>query len=290
MEPLVVERTIDAPVARVWQAMTTKDEMSRWFFDLKDFKPQAGFEFEFTVEHDWNTYRHLCKVTEAVPQKKLAFTWRYHGHEGDSLVTFELFAEGKQTKLKLTHTGLETFPKTPQFARKNFEGGWNFISTALGDYAENVDKEIYIAREFDAPRELLWEAMTNPKHVANWWGPIGFTTTIEEMDFRVGGEWKHVMRGPDGAEYPNQCVFKEIVKPEKIVFSNGGHKKGGPDVSFISTWTFEELGKNKSRVSIHMVFPSTEKRDFVVKEFGAIEGAKQTLARMAGYVAGMKKQ
>jgi uncharacterized protein YndB with AHSA1/START domain len=288
-EPLVVERTFEAPVARVWQAMTTKDEMSRWFFDLKEFKAQAGFEFEFTVEHEGNTYRHLCKVTEAVPQKKLAFTWRYHGHEGDSLVSFELFAEGNKTKLKLTHSGLETFAKTPQFARKNFEGGWNFITTALKDLMDNIDREIYISREFSAPRELLWEAMTNPEHVVNWWGPQGFTTEIEKMDFRVGGEWKHVMRGPDGAEYPNKSVFKEIVKPEKIVYSHGGHKKGGPAVSFISTWTFDDLGKNKSRVSIRMVFADTEKRNFVVKEFGAIEGGQQTLARMAGYVAGMKK-
>ncbi|HTR40211.1 MAG TPA: SRPBCC domain-containing protein [Pseudomonadales bacterium] len=287
---LVVERTIDAPVARVWQAMKTKDEMSRWFFDLKEFKARVGFEFDFAVEHEGNKYHHRCKVTEAVPQKKLAFTWRYQGHEGDSLVTFELAAKGEKTKLTLTHSGLETFPKTPQFARKNFEGGWNFISTGLKEFAENVDKEIYISREFDAPRELLWEAMTNPKHVGNWWGPQGFTTTIEKMDFRVGGVWKHVMRGPDGAEYPNQSIFKEIVKPEKVVFSHGGHKKGGPGVSFISTWTFDALGKNKSRVSIHMVFPSTEKRDFVVKEFGAIEGAKQTLERLAGYAVGMKKK
>ena len=288
MEPLTIERTFDAPVARVWEAMTTKDGMSRWFFELKEFKPQAGFEFGFTVQHDGNTYVHLCKVTEAVPQKKLAFTWRYDGHEGDSLVTFELFAEEAKTRLKLTHAGLETFPQTPQFARKNFEGGWNYITTALRDVVENMDKEIFITREFDAPRELLWEAMTNPKHVVNWWGPRGFTTTIEKMDFRVGGEWKHVMRGPDGAEYPNHSVFKEIVKPEKIVYSHGGHKKGSPEISFTSTWTFDELGKNKSRVSIRMIFADTEKRDFVVKEFGAVEGGKQTLARLAEYAAGMK--
>lgn len=289
MEPLTIERTFDAPAARVWEAMTTKDGMSRWFFELKEFKPEAGFEFDFTVQHDGNTYVHLCKVTEAVPQKKLAFTWRYDGHEGDSLVTFELLAEGAKTRLKLTHAGLETFPQTPQFARKNFEGGWNYITTALQDVVENMDKEIFITREFDAPRELLWEAMTNPKHVVNWWGPRGFTTTIETMDFRVGGEWKHVMRGPDGAEYPNHSVFKEIVKPEKIVYSHGGHKKGGPEISFTSTWTFDELGKNKSRVSIRMIFADTEKRDFVVKEFGAVEGGKQTLARLAEYAAGMQK-
>ncbi|HSY42962.1 MAG TPA: SRPBCC domain-containing protein, partial [Candidatus Acidoferrum sp.] len=86
-----------------------------------------------------------------------------------------------------------------------------------------------------------------------------------------------------GTEYPNQSVFKEIVKPEKIVYQHAGHKKGGPDISFVSTWSFDELGKNKSRVSIRMIFPETAKRDFVVKEFGAIEGGKQTLARLAEY-------
>ncbi|MEI9959830.1 MAG: SRPBCC domain-containing protein [Limisphaerales bacterium] len=79
--------------------------------------------------------------------------------------------------------------------------------------AENTaDREIVITREFNVPRELVWEAMTNPKHVVNWWGPRGFSTTIETMDFRVGGEWKHIMHGPDGVNYPNEKVFKEIVK------------------------------------------------------------------------------
>jgi uncharacterized protein YndB with AHSA1/START domain len=282
--PLIVERTFDAPVALVWRAITTREDIHRWFFDFIGFKPQPGTDFEFTVVHEGNTFRHLCKVTEVVAQKKISYTWRYDGHEGDSLVTFELFAEGTKTKLKLTHEGLETFPKTPQFARKNFERGWAMLSESLQDLVENIDKEIYIEREFDAPRELLWEAMTNPKHVVNWWGPVGFTTKIEEMDFRVGGTWKHVMRGPDGTEYPNQSVFQEIVKPEKIVYQHAGHKKGGPGISFVSTWSFDELGKNKSRVSIRMIFPETGKRDFVVKEFGAIEGGKQTLGRLAEYV------
>jgi uncharacterized protein YndB with AHSA1/START domain len=282
-QPLVIERTIDAPVALVWRAITTREDIHRWLFDFIGFKPQPGTDFEFTVVHEGNTFHHLCKVIEVVAQKKIPYSWRYDGHEGDSLVTFELFAEGTKTKFKLTHEGLETFPKTPQLARTNFEKGWTMLSESLQDIVENLDKEIYIEREFDAPRELLWEAMTNPKHVVNWWGPIGFTTTIEEMDFRVGGTWKHVMRGPDGAEYPNHSVFKEIVKPEKIVYQHAGHKKGGPGISFISTWTFDELGKNKSRISIRMIFPETEMRDFVVKEHNAIEGGKQTLGRLAEY-------
>ena len=126
-EPIVMERTFTAPVARVWQALTDVGEMKEWYFDLKEFKPEVGFEFEFTVEHEGMTYHHLCKITEVIPQRKLAYTWRYKGEPGDSLVTFELFPEGNKTRLKLTHTGIETFPKTPAYARKNFEAGWTAI-------------------------------------------------------------------------------------------------------------------------------------------------------------------
>jgi uncharacterized protein YndB with AHSA1/START domain len=150
-----------------------------------------------------------------------------------------------------------------------------------------ADREFFITREFSAPRELVWEAMTNPKHVVNWWGPRGFSTTIEKMDFRVGGVWQHVMRGPDGVNYPNKSVFKEIVRPERIVYSHGGKREGGPGVSFESTWAFDLVEGNKTKVTIRMIFPSAAERDFVVKEFGAIEGGRQTLERLGEYLAKM---
>jgi len=160
------------------------------------------------------------------------------------------------------------------------------MATLKNAPAENAaDREIVITREFNAPRELVWEAMTNPKHVVNWWGPRGFSTTIEEMDFRVGGAWKQVMRGPDGAKYPNKSIFREIVPPEKIVFSHAGGKETGGGANFISTWKFDEIEKGKTKVTIRMVFPTAEARDFVVKEFGAIEGGKQTLERLGEFVA-----
>ena len=153
---------------------------------------------------------------------------------------------------------------------------------------QTADREIVISREFNAPRELVWEAWTHPEHVAHWWGPRGFTTTIEKMDVRPGGLWKHVMHGPDGANYPNQSVFKEVVKPERIVFSHGGGREGGPGAHFVSTWTFDEIEKDKTRVTIRMVFTSAAARDFVVKEFGAIEGGKQTLERLAEHLLQME--
>jgi len=126
-EPIVINRIFNAPVARVWKALTSADQMREWYFDLKEFKAEVGFEFDFVVEHEGNKYHHLCRVTEVIPEEKIAYTWRYKGEPGDSLVTFELAPEGDNTRLKLTHTGIETFPRTPAYARKNFENGWNAI-------------------------------------------------------------------------------------------------------------------------------------------------------------------
>lgn len=149
-----------------------------------------------------------------------------------------------------------------------------------------ANREIVITRVFDAPRELVWKAMTDPQHVVHWWGPKGFTTTIEKMDVRPGGVWKHIMHGPDGTDYPNKSIFTEIVKPERIVYSHGGGKKGGPGAQFEATWSFDAQG-DKTKVTIRMLFPSAADRDFVVKEFNAIEGGKQTLERLAEHLPKM---
>ena len=141
-EAVIVERTLNASVTRVWNALTDADQMREWYFDLKEFKPQVGFEFEFVVEHEGTTYHHLCRVTEVIPQKKIAYTWRYKNEPGDSLVTFELSPEGEKTRLKVTHTGIETFPKMPAYARKNFETGWTqLIGTELKQFVEKTEKE-----------------------------------------------------------------------------------------------------------------------------------------------------
>src|SRR5205809_763202 len=136
-DAVIVERTLNAPVARVWKALTDVDQMREWYFDLKEFKPEVGFEFEFVVEHEGNRYHHLCRVTDVVPQKKIAYTWRYKDAPGDSLVTIELFSEGDQTQLKLAPTGIDTFPKTAAYARKRFEAGWTaIVGTELKKFVE----------------------------------------------------------------------------------------------------------------------------------------------------------
>jgi uncharacterized protein YndB with AHSA1/START domain len=127
-EPVVKEVLLDAPGSKVWKAITEKEQMKEWYFDLKEFKPEVGFEFQFEGGPDDRIYLHICKITEVVPEKRLSYSWRYDGYPGDSLVTFELFEEGKKTRLKLTHKNLESFgTENPDFAKDNFVEGWNII-------------------------------------------------------------------------------------------------------------------------------------------------------------------
>lgn len=133
--PIVKEVLLDAPPSRVWSALTDKNEMKQWYFDLKEFKPEVGFEFDFAVEHAGRTWVHLCRVTEAVPNKRLSYTWRYEGIAGDSLLTFELIPEGSKTRLRLTHSGLETFPTDiPGLAVENFNQGWSHFIESIKKY------------------------------------------------------------------------------------------------------------------------------------------------------------
>lgn len=140
-QPFIIERNYNAPVDRVWKAITDKTQMKEWYFDLSDFKPEVGFEFKFDGGTDGKVYHHVCEIIEVIPLKKLKYSWSYVGFEGMSFVTFELFNEGEQTKLKLTHEGLETFPKNnPDFAKKSFTAGWTYIiGTSLQKFLEKAE-------------------------------------------------------------------------------------------------------------------------------------------------------
>ena len=134
---LILEQELNAPVELVWRAITEKELMKKWYFDLLDFKPEVGFKFQFEGGEENKRYLHLCEVLEVIPLKKLKYSWKYKGYTGLSFVTFELSSQGEQTKIKLTHEGLETFTN-PDFRRENFEGGWKYlIHESLKEFLEN---------------------------------------------------------------------------------------------------------------------------------------------------------
>jgi uncharacterized protein YndB with AHSA1/START domain len=144
--------------------------------------------------------------------------------------------------------------------------------------APSAVREIVVTRVFDAPRELVFKAWTDPEHIARWWGPNGFTNTVYEMDVRPGGVWRFVMHSPDGVDYQNKIVFREIVRPERLVYSH----VSGPQFQMMVT--FEEQD-DKTKLTARMLFESATQREKVVKEFGAIDGLNQTLGRLAEYLA-----
>lgn len=143
---------------------------------------------------------------------------------------------------------------------------------------------IITTREFDVPRALLFEVWTDPKHLAQWWGPKGFSTTTSAFEWRVGGVWRFVMHGPDGRDYDNRITFDEIVTPERIRYRHGGGDDADA-VQFHTTVTFAELGPNRTRLTLNAVFPSAAARDRVIKEYHADQGAVETLSRLADHLA-----
>lgn len=152
-----------------------------------------------------------------------------------------------------------------------------------------AERELVIARVFDARREMVWEAWTDPGQIVKWWGPRGFTLTVEEMDVRPGGLWRSTMHGPDGTEYLNDCVFTEVVHPRRIVYQlipGRKHDRASQARETMeASWVFESLGE-KTRVTLRMLFPTTAARDRFAREYQAVEGGNQTLDRLGEYLSG----
>lgn len=141
---------------------------------------------------------------------------------------------------------------------------------------EQASKQMRITRTLKAPVELVWEVWTNPEHIVNWWGPNGFTNTIHEMNVQENGEWKLTMHGPDGTNYPNRSVFKEIIPLKKIVFEHF-------NPHFITTVTFEARGE-ETFMDWVTEFDTAEMRDIVIKAHGAEEGMKQNVEKLERYL------
>jgi uncharacterized protein YndB with AHSA1/START domain len=141
------------------------------------------------------------------------------------------------------------------------------------------DRELLLTRTLNAPIDLVWEVWTKPEHIAKWWGPNGFTNTITTMDMKPGGEWKLVMHGPDGTNYPNRSIFREIVHHKKIVFQHY-------NPNFTATIEFEAVGE-QTHLKWHMLFESSEEFMQVVKTFKADEGLKQNIEKLNQYLAGL---
>ncbi len=153
-------------------------------------------------------------------------------------------------------------------------------NSKLNAKMENMEhRELRTQRMLNAPVELVWEAWTQPEHIANWWGPMGFTNTIHVMDFCEGGEWKFTMHGPDGTNYANRSIFLEIVPPQKIVFEHF-------NPHFVTTVIFTDFGE-QTKMDWCLLFDSEDMRNTVVQVHKADVGQQQNIEKLAAYLAAL---
>jgi len=219
--PLIIERSYDATPAQIWAALTDPEKIKLWYFELPDFRAEVGYQFQFEGGPPERSYLHLCEVKEVLPNQVLAYSWRYDGYPGDSLVRFEILPEGKQTKVKLTHSGLHSFPAdNPDFAPTNFETGWtDILGRSLTAFLAQNPK-LVITRTLDAPRDLVFKAWTEPQHLAEWWGPAGMRLRVVKFDLQPGGIFHYAMVAQNGAEMFGRMAYREITPPERLVWVN----------------------------------------------------------------------
>jgi len=294
---LLLTRVFNAPRALVFKAWTDPLHLAQWWgphgftnprCDL-DLRPGGAIRIDMRGANG-AVYPMIGEYREIVDPERLVFTAGALGEDGkllfEILNTVTFTEQSGRTTLTLETRVLNQTSDAAKYLNGHSKG-WAQSIERLEAYVERTGepgREIIISRVFDAPRDLVWGAMTNPEHIVHWWGPHGFTTTIEVMDVRPGGAWRHVMHGPDGTDYPNESFFTTVVKPERIGYRNSGGRAGSPGVTFEATWTFEELGTNRTRTTIYMIFPTAEAREIVVKEYGAIEGGQQTLGRLEEFL------
>jgi uncharacterized protein YndB with AHSA1/START domain len=146
------------------------------------------------------------------------------------------------------------------------------------------DTEIRMTRVFDAPRELIFRAYTDPEQISHWWGPSRYTTTVEEMDVRVGGQWRYVQRGEDGQVFAFHGEYREIMPPARLVSTF--EFEGAPGEVVIDTLTLEDLG-GRTRLTMTSSFGSKEARDGML-ESGMESGAGESWQRLEALLSSLR--
>lgn len=143
-------------------------------------------------------------------------------------------------------------------------------------------REVVFSRLIAAPVALVWEIWSSVRHLHEWFGPAGFTTTTQEFAFVPGGVWRFTMHGPDGTDYPNRIVFRTIEPKTRIVYENSWDLPDAPlDFTVVVTFAAEGQG---TRLILHMTFANDAAMQTAVERYGVLSGGRETFERIARYV------
>lgn len=312
-DEFLISRTLRAPRAKVWQAWTEPKHLARWWGPHVMDNPECTLDVRVGGEHrvlmqgpDGVPYPIRGEYLEVSPMERLVMTLDCRDHPAAwhdmvrakgapqrsnapgimvQTVTFEDAGEGTRLAIR---TRFDSAAVRNAMVNLGMNDGWSESLEKLDALVTGLaDRQIVVSRMIKAPAERVFAAFADPAQVVQWWGPDGFVTRTLASDFRVGGAWRYTMTGPDGRVFPNKNVFVEIVPNARIVYDSVQDKgEGRPDgpAHFRSTISFVGYG-DVTRITLSLLFPTVEGREFVVREHKAIEGGRQTLARLESHLA-----
>ncbi len=306
-EDLVLTRVLAAPRSLVWKVWTDPAHLVRWWgpagFALKvakfDLKVGGLLHYSMTAPESnlpiWGKFEY--DVVQ--PVERLEFRSAFSDDQGGTVPNpmsqvwplqisnvLTLTEADGQTTLTLrgrpfhaTEEEAQAFADHHPHVSQGFAGTFAQLEAYLADQMV-ADRALVYRRTFDAPRAVVWKAWTSPSRIAAWWGPSGFGNTIEAMDVRPGGRWVFTMHGPDGTDYPNEVVYREVQEPSRLAYDHG---EPGSPAEFQVTVSFTEVGE-KTEILYRMVFPTKEAKQLVIEKYGAEEGLKQNMDRFAHWL------
>jgi uncharacterized protein YndB with AHSA1/START domain len=174
MEPIIIHYTFDAPLEKVWNALSDEAALKKWYFQVENYKFEVGNEFTFYESPDTRQYLHRARFLNIIPNKLIEYTWEHPSHsKGSSVVKWEIAADGDKTNLTLTHTGTETFADAGKdFTRANYEMGWNsIVGNTLRNYLYNIAK-LEFTLEINATPEKVWQQLWGKESYKKWTNPF----------------------------------------------------------------------------------------------------------------------
>jgi uncharacterized protein YndB with AHSA1/START domain len=283
-----VTRIVDAPRDLVFEAWTDAERLAKWWgpegFSVAECAsdPRPGGSLTIVMRGpDGIDYPMTGTYREVLWPERLVIESTALGEDGtpllEALQTVTFTDRDGKTEITVRSRATALVPNAIAMLG-GMEAGLTQSLQCLDDVLTGaVERQIVVARLFQAPRELVFRAFTEQDQVEQWWGPTSFTLTTHEMDVRPGGTWRFLMHGPDGVDYPNTVVYEEIAPPARLVYRH-------EDPEFRTTVTFDEF-MGMTALTMRIVFATVEDRDAGDEKYHATEGTNQTLDRLGEHLA-----
>lgn len=284
---ITLTRVYDFPREQVFQAWTDPERLGSWWgpdgFGTGEVvsEPHPGGTLKILMKGpDFEQTMHAIYREVDAPER-IVVDWVVPGPDGQPVIesshTVTFVDLGGKTELTV-HARATVFSSEALGALAGMKAGWGQSLQCLDDVLTGaVDRQLLFNRMYEASPETVFAMWTNAEHLHKWWGPKGFTITVDEIDVRPGGTWRFTMHGPDGSDYPNTIVYHEVSPCERIVYEHG--ESGAPDY-FKSTVMFEEMA-GKTVLSMRLSFLDVVSRDLAVEKYHADDDGNQTLNRLA---------